>query len=85
MRNSNLSIDLDVNDQCMIEVWCEKELKCFKTYTKRCTAKVIPDWWNKRVLSLLKRVSPTRQYIGDVDLFKVEIYNSIGIGFKADK
>ena len=64
----NLKIELDVNERCIIDVLLCNELKCFKPYTKRCTAKQIPDWYEKRVLSLLKRVAPDEKYVGEVEL-----------------
>ena len=74
-------VELTIEDCCCIEVWAEKELCCFKPYTRRCTAKVIPDWWNKRVLKLLKLVNSNRHFVGEVDLTKDDTFKSIFIGY----
>ena len=75
---SNLLLDLDLTDRCVIQALIEQELKIFKPYSKRCCSKEIPSDYEKVLLGLLKRVCPTREYVGEVKLSDREFWNNIG-------
>ena len=75
---ANLLLELDLTDRCVIQALLECELKNFKPYTKRCCSKEIPSDYENVLLGLLKRVSPSREYVGEVKLSDREFWNNVG-------